>query len=142
MSNMFTMGYWIEREDGTRDHYVGWTLDEIRHLENMNHNNSKFVPLGKTYEIENSFLRWEYNEESGIFREYNDGFDEILELGTKNSIALHIWKMATERDEEDIHAVYLMASDIFGGYQAWRDAALIATLREFDKDEHFIMDFI
>lgn len=140
--NMLTTGYWIERADGTRDHYVGWTPDEIRHLEVMNHNNVRFVLLGKTYEIENSFLRWEYNEETGIFREYNEGVDEILELETKKSIALHLWKMATERDEDDIRAVYLMAVDIFGDYQTWRDMAMIATLREFEQDEHFIMEYM
>lgn len=139
--NMMIKGYWIKRKDGTKDHYIGWSPEEIANLEAAHHGKQPYEIISTTYEIENCFLKWEYTAD-GAFREYNEGFDEILEFESKQDVAKYLWKMATESDEEDIRAVYLIAVEIMGSFQTWRDQALIATLKEFDADERFIRDQI
>ena len=139
--NMLFKGYLVERKDGTKEHYIDWNKDDIASLEAAYHGNQPYEIISTTYEIENGFLKWEYTAD-GVFREYNEGLDEFLEIESKQDIAKHLWKMATESDEEDVRAVYLMAVDIVGSFQTWRDQALIATLKEFDADERFIRDQI
>ena len=140
MSNFFTQGYEIERADGTREKYYGWTTSEIRVLEKAYHNNDDFRFVCKLYEIENEFHKYTYDWKNCIFRDHNEPDDEITELETDYAIAGYLWKTATEADEDSVRAYRLMAVDIFGDFEKWRALAFWYMMKNFERDVDYLKE--
>ena len=137
MNNFLTQGYEIEREDGTRETYWGWSTDEIKAIES----GRGYVYFRcKVYEIENEFHRYTYNERTGTFRDFNEPADEITEFETDYGIAGYLWKLATEADEESVRAYKFMAIDIFGSFDRWRAMAFMRVMKEFENDVQYLQE--
>ena len=137
MSNFLSQGYEIERADGTRDTYYGWSMDEIRAIEACR--GSVYFRY-KEYKIENEFHRYTYDEKAGIFRDFNEPMDEITVLETDYAIAGYLWRTATEADEDSVRAYKLMAIDIFGDFERWRAMAFWYMMKEFERDVDFLKE--
>ena len=141
MSNFLNVGTEIMRANGTRETYYGWTIEEIRGLEQKYHNYTGTLQvLGKVYEIENEFHRYTYDADNSTFRDYNEPADEITELETDYAIAGYLWRTATEADEDSVRAYKLMAVDIFGDFERWRALAFWHMMKEFECDVDYLKE--
>lgn len=140
MGNFLQIGLKIRRADGTLERYYDCDYDEIKNHEISYHSIRPFEVVAKVYAIENEFHEYEFVEELGLFRDFNEPADEITEIETAHGIAHYIWTQALDADEDSAHAFKCMAVDIFGSFEKWRAMAFWHMMLEFEHDVDYLKE--
>lgn len=138
MTKMLYKGYLITREDGTKKYYLGWTIEEIRRLEVLRHNNDKPFTAVRLYLIEDvPHIDYMFKITDKAKRKlivHNHELDEWLEIEGDRYVAGYIWNQIVDGEEEKRAAYKAMGIEIFKTFDTFRAYAFLSNIFNFQNE--------